>query len=79
MVTTEKQELSRRFAEGYRRLLLLTDGNPPPEWLDLQRRLMEYRKYVGRCCLECRAYFCIHFSLTQFFNHKPPASCATSD
>lgn len=44
MDTSEKQELSRRFAEGYRRLLLMTDGKPPPEWLDLQRRLIEYRK-----------------------------------
>lgn len=79
MVTTEKQELSRRFAEGYRRLLLLTDGNPPPEWLDLQRRLMEYRKYVGRWALRVRrAYLSLHpLYLTYFL--KSPASCATSD
>ena len=44
MAISEKQELSRRFAEGYRRLLLMTDGKPPPEWLDLQRRLTEYRQ-----------------------------------
>lgn len=46
MDTSEKQELSRRFAEGYRRLLLMTDGKPPPEWLDLQRRLIEYRNEI---------------------------------
>ena len=44
MEIMEKQELSRRFAEGYRRLLLMTNGKPPPEWLDLQRRLKDYRK-----------------------------------
>jgi glycerol-3-phosphate O-acyltransferase/dihydroxyacetone phosphate acyltransferase len=27
----EKQDLNRRFAEGYKRLLLMTKGNPPPE------------------------------------------------
>lgn len=40
----EKQDLSRRFAEGYRRLLTMTNGNPPAEWLALQDRLMDYRK-----------------------------------
>lgn len=46
MGTLEKQEISRRFAEGYRRLLLMTDGKPPPEWADLQDRLMAYRRCV---------------------------------
>ena len=27
----EKQDLSRRFAEGYKRLLMMSDGNPPDE------------------------------------------------
>jgi len=40
--TSEKQDLHRRFAEGYKRLLLMTDGNPPKEWLDLQERLKAY-------------------------------------
>ena len=44
MEAAEKQNLSRRFAEGYRRLTLMTKGNPPPEWLDLQNRIVEYRK-----------------------------------
>ena len=39
---SEKQDLSRRFAEGYRRLLLMTNGNPPKEWLELQSRIKEY-------------------------------------
>jgi glycerol-3-phosphate O-acyltransferase/dihydroxyacetone phosphate acyltransferase len=40
----QKQDLNRRFAEGYRRLLLMTDGSPPQEWLDLQDRLIKYRR-----------------------------------
>lgn len=40
----EKQNLSRRFAEGYRKLLLMTDGNPPQEWLDLQDRIIAYKE-----------------------------------
>lgn len=42
--TAKKQEISRRFAEGYRRLLLSTDGNPPTEWIELQDRIMAYRR-----------------------------------
>lgn len=38
-----KQDLSRRFVEGYRRLLLLHDGKLPQEWLDLQNRIKDYR------------------------------------
>jgi len=29
--TSQKQDLNRRFAEGYKRLLFQTKGNPPPE------------------------------------------------
>jgi glycerol-3-phosphate O-acyltransferase / dihydroxyacetone phosphate acyltransferase len=43
MVTVEKQNMIRRFVEGYKRLLLMTDGNPPREWLDLQARIAAYR------------------------------------
>lgn len=39
--TSEKQDLSRRFAEGYKRLLL--KGVPGPEWQALQARLSDYR------------------------------------
>mmetsp|Transcript_5986 Transcript_5986/g.7629 ORF Transcript_5986/g.7629 Transcript_5986/m.7629 type:complete len:687 (-) Transcript_5986:6-2066(-) len=42
--TYEKQDLSRRFAEGYKRLLLLAKGNPPESWLALQERLRNYQK-----------------------------------
>jgi len=42
--SSEKQDLSRRFAEGYKKLLLMTDGNPPQEWLDLQDRIKSYQK-----------------------------------
>jgi glycerol-3-phosphate O-acyltransferase/dihydroxyacetone phosphate acyltransferase len=42
--SSEKQDLSRRFAEGYKQLLLMTRGNPPQSWLDLQERLHKYQK-----------------------------------
>jgi len=44
MSSWEKQDLSRRFAEGYKRLLLISDGNPPEEWLALQQRIQDYQK-----------------------------------
>lgn len=43
MDTIERQNLSRRFVEGYKRLVLMTDGKPPPEWLELQDRITAYR------------------------------------
>lgn len=43
----EKQDLNRRFAEGYKRLLLMTDGNPPKEWLDIQERLKAYHQELS--------------------------------
>jgi glycerol-3-phosphate O-acyltransferase/dihydroxyacetone phosphate acyltransferase len=43
MDTIEKQDLSRRFVEGYKRLLLMTDGKPSSEWLELQARISAYR------------------------------------
>ena len=42
MEPSARQDLNRRFAEGYKRLLLMTDGNPPKEWRDLQNRLVAY-------------------------------------
>jgi glycerol-3-phosphate O-acyltransferase / dihydroxyacetone phosphate acyltransferase len=44
MEPSAKQDLNRRFAEGYKRLLLMTDGNPPKEWLELQDRLIAYHR-----------------------------------
>lgn len=43
METMERQNMTRRFVEGYKRLLWKTDGNPPPEWLQLQARISAYR------------------------------------
>lgn len=40
----EKQELSRRFAEGYKMLMLMTKGESPEAWQDLQRRLVKYQR-----------------------------------
>jgi len=42
--TSEKQDLNRRFAEGYRRLMMLSEGKPPKEWLDLQNKIIAYDK-----------------------------------
>eukprot|EP00573_Skeletonema_grethae_P005598 CAMPEP_0201710574 /NCGR_PEP_ID=MMETSP0578-20130828/58698_1 /ASSEMBLY_ACC=CAM_ASM_000663 /TAXON_ID=267565 /ORGANISM="Skeletonema grethea, Strain CCMP 1804" /LENGTH=662 /DNA_ID=CAMNT_0048199605 /DNA_START=66 /DNA_END=2054 /DNA_ORIENTATION=+ len=40
----ERQDMGRRFAEGYKRMLLSVNGDPPQEWLDLQSRLLAYQK-----------------------------------
>ena len=40
---SERQDLSRRFAEGYKRLLQQTAGDPPKEWLELQSRILAYQ------------------------------------
>jgi len=45
LATSEKQDLTRRFAQGYKMLLLMTEGNEvPKEWEDLQDRLISYQK-----------------------------------
>ena len=44
MTSSEKQDLNRRFAEGYKRLISITKGNPPQAWLNLQTRIQEYQK-----------------------------------
>eukprot|EP00934_Nitzschia_sp_Nitz4_P003636 Nitzschia sp. Nitz4//scaffold41_size133979//77595//79906//NITZ4_003355-RA/size133979-snap-gene-0.129-mRNA-1//-1//CDS//3329551494//3626//frame0 len=43
----QKQELARRFAEGYKMLLLMTKGDPPEAFLALQRRIMDYHKELS--------------------------------
>jgi len=40
----EKQDMARRFAEGYKMLSLLTQGDPPERWLNLQQRMITYQK-----------------------------------
>eukprot|EP00980_Cylindrotheca_fusiformis_P025642 scaffold14307_cov177-Cylindrotheca_fusiformis.AAC.6 len=40
----QKQDMTRRFAEGYKMLSFLTQGDPPERWLDLQRRMIAYQK-----------------------------------
>jgi glycerol-3-phosphate O-acyltransferase/dihydroxyacetone phosphate acyltransferase len=40
----QRQDMGRRFAEGYKRLLLQSGGEPPEEWVDLQKRLMAYQR-----------------------------------
>jgi glycerol-3-phosphate O-acyltransferase/dihydroxyacetone phosphate acyltransferase len=42
--TSEKQDLSRRFAEGYQQLILHVNGEPPKEWLELNDRVVKYQK-----------------------------------
>eukprot|EP01083_Nonionella_stella_P224692 799602_1 len=43
--TSEKQDLSRRFAEGYKHLFSLIEGEgePPKEWKELHSRLEKYQ------------------------------------
>jgi len=43
LVVSEKQDMDRRFAEGYKMLLQSVDGQPPKEWIDLQRRILAYQ------------------------------------
>lgn len=46
----EKQDLNRRFAEAYKQLLLRTKGEFPPEWRELQERIVDYQDdldYLG--------------------------------
>jgi glycerol-3-phosphate O-acyltransferase/dihydroxyacetone phosphate acyltransferase len=44
---SEKQDLSKRFAEAYKRLLLMTQGSPPKEWLQLQERILSYSRELS--------------------------------
>lgn len=43
LTVRERQDLSRRFAQGYKTLLSMSRGNPPKEWLDLQARIESYQ------------------------------------
>ena len=40
----EKQDLTRRFAQGYQ--MLLQQPNPPPEWIQMQERVVEYKNQL---------------------------------
>lgn len=44
---SEKQDLTRRFAQGYKQLLLHCKGEPPPEWKDLHNRVIMYQKELN--------------------------------
>lgn len=43
----ERQDMGRRFAEGYKRMLLKVNGEPPEEWITLQDRLLAYQKELN--------------------------------
>jgi len=43
----QRQDMGRRFAEGYKRLLLQVKGEPPEEWLSLQKRILAYQKELN--------------------------------
>lgn len=43
----QRQDMGRRFAEGYKRLLLQVQGDPPEEWLSLQRRILAYHRELN--------------------------------
>ena len=44
---SEKQDLTRRFAQGYKQLLLHCKGEPPQEWKDLHNRVIMYQKELN--------------------------------
>lgn len=47
-ITAEKrQDMGRRFAEGYKRIMLQAKGDPPQEWLSLQNRILAYQKELN--------------------------------
>jgi len=49
--SSEKQELSRRFAEGYKKIMLMMKDNPPKEvkkWLNLQDRIKSYQQDLNK-------------------------------
>ena len=49
MSSSEKQDLSRRFAEGYKQLLLMTQGNPPQRY-ELHKQLsFNSSVYIHTC------------------------------
>ena len=43
----ERQDMGRRFAEGYKRMLLQVKGEPPEEWIQLQNRILAYQKELN--------------------------------
>jgi glycerol-3-phosphate O-acyltransferase/dihydroxyacetone phosphate acyltransferase len=43
----QRQDMGRRFAEGYKRVLLQLGGEPPEEWLSLQSRILAYQKELN--------------------------------
>jgi len=47
LVGSKKQNLTKRFAEGYKQLLLQAKGEPPKEWLDLNNRIASYQKELS--------------------------------
>jgi hypothetical protein len=43
----QRQDMGRRFAEGYKRMLLQVKGEPPEEWLSLQKRMLAYQRELN--------------------------------
>uniref|UniRef100_A0A7S1VRT6 Phospholipid/glycerol acyltransferase domain-containing protein n=1 Tax=Grammatophora oceanica TaxID=210454 RepID=A0A7S1VRT6_9STRA len=44
LLASEKQDMNRRFAEGFRRLVEIHEGTPPQDFVDLQTNIQAYRK-----------------------------------
>jgi len=44
---SEKQDMNRRFAEGYKQILLRTEGNLPEDWIKLRDRMVAYQKELS--------------------------------
>jgi len=49
----QKQDLNRRFAEGYKIILYNSNGNPPNEWLEMQKRLISYQAELEALGIKC--------------------------
>ncbi|KAL7546676.1 hypothetical protein ACHAWF_010006 [Thalassiosira exigua] len=43
----QRQDMGRRFAEGYKRMLLKVKGDLPEQWLSLQSRILAYQKELN--------------------------------
>ncbi len=58
--TSEKQDLSRRFAEGYKQLLLMTRGNPPQRYVFPKSLFLKsHAMYI--CCAHVENHTLHHF------------------
>jgi glycerol-3-phosphate O-acyltransferase/dihydroxyacetone phosphate acyltransferase len=78
LTTSERQDLSRRFAQGYKKLLLLSEGNPPQEWLDLQERLRSYQYELKDLGLKDYQVIGTHRTFGRLLSKLPALTCTSA-